>query len=68
MCVFQFSSKCSQEASQQVSGKEQAAVRFSKPGPKILCIGITGALVERDSSWGPLLEVQTQQLRDKLPR
>lgn len=58
-----------------MSGKEQAALSFSKCGPKSLCIRITGAFLKRASFWGPLLEVLIQQLwmstrtlYNKLPR
>lgn len=58
VCVFLLSSKCSQEAFQQVSGKEQEAISFSSYGPKILCIRDIGALVKRADSGDPPPEVQ----------
>ena len=48
--VCLFFSKSSQDASQQVSGKELAAVSFPKSGPKILFIRITEALGKRANS------------------
>lgn len=58
ICVFLLSSKCSQEASQQVSGKEQEAISLSSMGLRSSASESSGPSLK-----GPIPGTHPQRLR-----